>query len=526
MPMMLLDEVREALRQGRPVEITLRLRVLDAATLILLGLGFLWRAGWLDYNTLFVDESVYARVGEAFLVGRDPSNALSYMFGSFFYPAIAAFAMDAGGVVGMRALSVVLSLIAAIYVCLSARRLFGETAGLGGVFLFLFSGSSINLGQHAVYDVLAVALLAASLYYTLVAAHRAQHAARFFVLAGVCFALAVLAKYIAVAMLPALAAYAVVGRLRASGRLDVFSRPGWMLGVGAAVLVLVPYFSMNMPAIQQVFTGQYSSQFMPPEQIAQALLLNLGLSSLLALVGLVLLSRKPGQPPQRLVPAALVLLLALSIFVLPVYHILTSNGRALWKHEVFTLVFLAPVAGLALSRLLRSLWEALERGNLIRWGTIASVLVAGGLLLVGSAWVSNRTFRSSWLNAAPVINHLERYLQLRPEAFVLASAATVYETYLFPDQPDPNGWRDTWGFDYNGVWGEEGMLMAVQDCALDAVILDDFYTPQTTTLLIPVLESAGYVLDFEDEQRLSAGYSNHLSIYVPGATGACAARGT
>jgi 4-amino-4-deoxy-L-arabinose transferase-like glycosyltransferase len=518
-----IKEIQGALDKGHPPTVTLRLRVFDVALFILFALGFVWRAANLDYNALFVDEAIYARVGEGFLLGRDPSNALSYMFGSFLYPAISAIAVDVGGVLGARFLSVILSLIAALYVCLSARRLFGDVACVGAAFLFLVHGPSISLGQYAVYDMLSVTLVAAAFYYTLVAALRERGGLWLYWLAGVCFALAILAKYIAIAYLPALAAFVVVGRLRKHGRIDALKRPGWVLAVVAALVILIPYGYINLPNLQQAFTGQFSTQIAPREQILRTLLMGSGLVFLMALVGLrgLLLDLRGVVRSRRLI--VLVILLGLGAFVLPIYHLVTSNERALWKHEVYTLVFIAPLAAALFVRVWGGLWRTLveNRPEASLYGVF---LVAGAVWLLGSAFVSNRSFHSSWLNFASAIAHLERYMEVEPNDDVLASGAPIYEAYLFPDQPDPNGWQDTWGFNYNGNWGEAAMVAAVQDCALDIVILDDFYTPQVNLLLTPLLEPAGYRLEFDDRQILSQGYSNRLALYVPGMTVACAVR--
>jgi len=64
----------------------------------------------------------------------------------------------------------------------------------------------------------------------------------------------------------------------------------------------------------------------------------------------------------------------------------------------------------------------------------------------------------------------------------------------------------------------------VRRCTLDAVILDDYYTPELSTMLLPELEAAGYRIEFEDVQVLYTGLPNRIRIFVPGSEGICGTR--
>jgi len=132
--------------------------------LALLGIIVLVRLTHITYNTLFVDEAIYATVGQDVLQGVFKQNATTFMFGSYLYPTVAAIASDIGGVVGLRGLSALLSTVTAVFVYLTTLRLFGKQAALWAMAIFGLTGISISLGQLAVYDSLAAPLVAASLY--------------------------------------------------------------------------------------------------------------------------------------------------------------------------------------------------------------------------------------------------------------------------------------------------------------------------------------------------------------------------
>src|SRR5574341_6599 len=80
----------------------------------LLGIVFAIRITNLHYNTLFVDEAIYATVGREILSGHDLQASASWMFGSYLYPIVAALTNSAAGVVGMRGLSAVLSTVSVL----------------------------------------------------------------------------------------------------------------------------------------------------------------------------------------------------------------------------------------------------------------------------------------------------------------------------------------------------------------------------------------------------------------------------
>lgn len=524
-----LSDILEDVRAGRQAELHTSIRPFDIALLILIGLVFWWRISNLEYNTLFIDEATYARVGQAILVGQDPSNALGFMFGSFFYPTLSAMASDVGGVVAMRAVSAILTLIAALYVFLTARRLFGQTAAFWALFLFALSGPGISLGQQAVYDVLAVTFLAASMYYIIVAAQRRRGEEKYYVVAGICFGLAILAKYISITYLPALVAFALAVRLRHRGRPALFSRPAWILAFCAILIILSPYLFYNLPQIQQTFTGQFSTQTAPRMEIILTMLFDIGLVMGMAIIGLWICISEIAQMVKlrgfgAVVFWILAIALGFSLFALPIYHVASSNVRALWKHEVFALVFLAPIASVVAARLLNTFWKGSGRYSFEKRVLSAVLLIVGCLWFVRAAFVMNSNFQNSWPSFARTTQHIERVLRLQPDDFVLASGASIYEYYLFPDQPDPNRWQDSWGFEYNGVWGEPAILDAVRRCTLDAVILDDYYTPELSTMLLPELEAAGYRIEFEDVQVLYTGLPNRIRIFVPGSEGICGTR--
>src|SRR5258708_27684241 len=166
---------------------------------------FLVRVVNLTYNTLFLDEAIYANVRHDISMGIFTRGLLSWGAGSYLYPIMAGFADKFRGVVGIRLLSAVMTTIGAVFIYLAARQMFGKHAGLWAMLIFGVTGVSINLGQFGVYDLPSVMFLPATLYCLVTAAQLRGRKETIYLLAACgCFTVAVLGKYIGFLYLPAL----------------------------------------------------------------------------------------------------------------------------------------------------------------------------------------------------------------------------------------------------------------------------------------------------------------------------------
>ena len=96
---------------GRAIERPLiaNLRLDHVLFMVLLAVVFGIRIVDLSYNTLFVDEAIYATVGRDVLAGTTGQSALGWMYGSYLYPALAGFVDQLFGEVGLRMASALLS---------------------------------------------------------------------------------------------------------------------------------------------------------------------------------------------------------------------------------------------------------------------------------------------------------------------------------------------------------------------------------------------------------------------------------
>lgn len=492
-----------------------RPRLDQLLVLVLLPLIFAVRVVNLRYNTLFVDEAIYATVGRAVLHGGGNTNALGWMYGSYLYPALAGFVDQLGGVVGLRLLSAVFSTIAAALIYLATERLFGGEPAIWATLIFGLTAISVDTGQFAVYDAPVIPALAAALYLIVRAAEAPPRQERaLLVAAGLSLMLAILAKYFAVIFLPVLCCVGLACALHQGRSLRPFV--AWFLAPMAALVGAYALFTDD--ELRALLAGGFGSAPDARAIIFRDIWAEIGVTTLIALVGLALLAWR-GLPFAAAAPrwrrrlwAALVPALALAALAAPIYHLVSGNSQSAWKHTVYSLIFLAPLAGYACASLVSALREAPgRRGVAARvFGALASAaLVAWG---VSYALDRNNGFQRSWPNVAGVVAHL-RAAGLAPGDAVLAEGAMIYDYYFDFGPQHTSMWTSTWYASYGGLEGVAAMEAAIADRAYRFVVLDGFYTPELRVRLEAALAAAGYRVGYQERQEVSLGFPVQLVVY-------------
>lgn len=507
---------------------------LDWGLLIVFLFGsFMVRIINLNYNTLFLDEAINTVIGEDLLHGIYSHNAVSYLFGSYLYPVVSGMINKIGGVTALRFTSTIMMCLTAVFVFFTTRKLFGQKAGLFSVMLFSFSGNILNLGQLAVYDSLALPFLAASLFLLVMATSSEEHQRRLLLAASACAILATLSKYIGLLYLPALFITAMVlfwlkGTPLRQGLFTLF-----IYFVLPIVQVLGLYAAFYRRELIQVFQEQSWFSLAPRWLILKIIGQEIGFIMLLALAGLVLLmlafthNRNHNSQllfwsersrfnwhklPQayRILFFALFLLLICTWLAAPLQHWLTTNNRSLWKNCTYSLIFLSPLAGYCVATIVESL-----RSRNLAINVIGIVfLCAGTFYFANKALDSNWSFHQSWPNIEREVAYL-REAGLDENSRVLAEGMDIYEYYFASEIDNRQIWHNFWYMEYGGVYGQEGALAAIRDGALDFIIIDDYYFPGIRARITPILAEAGYVLGWQEEQKLRTGETILLQVFIP-----------
>ncbi len=522
------DRLLSSYQPARQVS-RLRIDLESGLFVALIGLIFLIRITNLRYNTLFVDEAANVTGGRYLLAGTDDRHIITWFGGSYLYPLISVVAANLAGVAGIRFVSAIFTTITALFVYLTARRLFDRVSALWAALIFGLAGGSISVGQLAVYDTLMLPGLAAALYCVIRAVQSERSSRTYFVIGSLAFSLAVLGKYTAIFYLPALVLTAVAfdvsqHRWRNIRQLIIF----FLVPAGIILGAYTLYFFYSLV---QVFTTNQGFEAAPPLMVLQNIWAEIGWPMLLSLGGMAAVivwawrGLAPDAAPtvnalrnyfrsKRRLVLILVSAGAIAVFIaymaLPLYQLMTSNIRSVWKNTVASLIFLAPFAGYLMA-------QAIERTRRLKTARLFGALLVTALVVTWTGYSLDRNWglQNSWPNVSGAIDYLRAH-KLSTASHVLAEGGAVYEYYFYADfgLAGRKIWTDTWGMEYKGQQGLGAMTAAIADHWLDFVVLDDNYTPDIDPQLDAALLQAGYTVVYQDRQKITTGHDSVVRIYA------------
>lgn len=481
----------------------------------------------IGYNTLFLDEAIYVTVGNEVLNQNFDQNAISWMFGSYLFPITATVANYIGGEVGVRILSVLLNMVAIVAVYLAARRLFGSVVAALTLILFAFNGPNISLAQQAVYDGMSVMFLAVALCFGIYAATATerQHIRSLLVAMGVAFTFSILAKYISLLYAPAL--FGVVFGIRivkARSIAKFFWQMDWVYAFLPILLIFGTYVIVQFNDLQTVFTGQYASQKSPRLDILIAIINDIGIISLIAILGMVMLifSQYRYLMTKTKLMRGIYVLLFTSIFssfwLLPLYHFVTSNARSLYKHEVFALVFLCPVAAYGIYTFVQYLSPTTTTpvSSTVRFGKNVIIMAIGVVLWLNGQFglAQHYQYQYSWPTAQGVVSFLQQQ-PINSETRILGSASAIYEYYLgMTIEETRKIWVNIWYVNFFGLQGVDAIKVAIDTCQFDYIITDNYYATTIDKIIeVSVQSNPFYELVYSDTQQLRINALTTIKVY-------------
>lgn len=287
------------------------------------------------------------------------------------YPRLARALVSLGGLGLLRASSLVFVLFATILVFSLGRRLFGDLAGVLAGAVFGLSAPVLALGYLGVADPLALALLTAGAFLalsvprltlarqltTVVQAEPRKRPARRFALTtltGAMCGLAAVNSFAVAAVLPVAALLVFVGSRegenapRPSRRSRLIAASAFTGGVAVTKLCLAAADKLLPRALGTPFKV-LTSGGLPFSSIAIRSLESLAPEIVLAVVAAAIIafsrSRRESLPTAGVLFAALPCVIA--------YQVVSHTSSSLLENEAYAMVFVAPLIGAGLSRVLR-----------------------------------------------------------------------------------------------------------------------------------------------------------------------------
>jgi Dolichyl-phosphate-mannose-protein mannosyltransferase len=457
----------------------------------------------LQYNTAFVDEALYATIGEEYLLGSTWEKGLSWMGGSYIYPILSALLNRHWGLEGIRYFSMLCIVATGLLVGhLTTRLAKSRLIGLVSATIFLFSSITLNLAILGTYD--SPSLLLLTVAFTL-AWHAKQNPLTFAswsltVLSALFFSAAVLIKYVAILWSPLFGLLFILTIPRYFGKITIW---GIIL-----IACIAPYLWLNSTDLLAYFSGQYSiepaTRFKITKQIISTLYLY-GTGIIFTFIFVI---------PRLSWPRRYLLLVFFIGGCIPlIYHLGASNIRSLCKHLVYASVFFAPLAGFGFVK--TTSWMLISRQRSPRLVNVTQLTVAVMVIcVISSLWVAlsdHWRFQRSWPNQTQTIAYLDEHLQ--PDDRIFAEASVVLKFHLFRGLLEPQMWASTWYLQYQGQYGTPAMKSAIQDKTYRFVILNGYFTPAVNQQLLPEL-TANYEPIFSQDYKLSGTTSTITTIWA------------
>ncbi len=368
----------------------------------------------LSYNGPFFDEGIYVTAGLRTLEGHGLSDRfLTWFAGSLAWPVLGALGYQLGGLVGARALAVLLGVISLSALGRAATNLFNTRVGFWTTVAFAINGPFIALSRLAVYDVLALVWIAIS-FWAVTELVRQDHRV-WLVIAAIAYPLAFFAKYpIGLMAAPLLGVLLLLRKQKAYADVLIF---GFLAGaMGLA------FFLPLREQIGVFFSWRLENR---PQfgatlgVIAIALAYMSAAPAFLALIGWYLAKGR----------RTLASLLMACLAIWPVYHILAEDPVGTGKHVVFGFLFVYPLVGLTLSRL----WSGRRVRGLRRIVTVFLILGLTGLGILQA----NQADRG-WPNLRPPASFLVERVQ--PGETLLINESWPFTMYLYASDRIESPW--------------------------------------------------------------------------------------
>lgn len=410
----------------------------------------LWQRLTLAFNGPYLDESDYLYVSRMLNAGVH-WNTYTYVFSSHLPIELLGIAERIGGLYGARGLAAVLGL-ASLGLCFAAvRALLGTRVAGWSTLVLMLAAPHVFISKFATYDIPAFFFAALAAWLLAEALRRRRRAWAFASAASLAFAAAVLSKYLVILLAPVLAVLVAVRRPRLLA---------WALLPCAAVLL--EYAHRHWPDLRSLYQNQVLHAHAGNSTRAQLLWLATSyVGPVLLLAGAAvagLVARSGARWRVLRVPLALATLAAPVVAM----HLRSADMVSMYKHMVYPVAALAPLAGLFLHRLSR-------RRALLPFALVAA-MGALGHYQTRQMERAFPDFRALLAAIAP---------DLKPETSIMSEEAYLFRYAFAGSSRGEHFYEMTWfDNDKDGQHTPQDVIDAVWDGKADYVMTYGQITPK------------------------------------------------
>ncbi len=469
-------------------------------TALILGL-FVYIVGTdLQYNTAFVDEAIYANVGEEFMRNASWDAPLSWMGGSYVYPFLSANINRLWGLWGIRLASLAMVLGSAWCVGILGKKVadgWGRPLAMG---LFLFSAPTLGVAQLATYDapsMLAFALGSLALFASIDEQGWKKYLG--ILVSGLLVGGSILIKYVTVLVTAPLAL------------LHLSAKRQWLLGGffwGWIILAMVaPYVYLNYEDLYSYATGGHSIENTSRLNILSQLVQQIPTLVFGAIMACAMLWKSETRMKKNR------MLILFLIGLAPIaYHLGSGNIRSFNKHLSLAGVMWAPLtawATLTLLKLFRK-YQQVHGAVANSMQLITSVVLIAIFTSLWTAFSLHWQFERSWPSANKTVEYLDNHLVTGDKVF--AEGAATYKYHLFRGFGDYSAWPSTWYYEKDGKLGAEAMKEAIAEREFRYIVLNNYFTNATNQEILPVVREH-YETVAQEEYLLSGVHETTTTVW-------------
>lgn len=393
----------------------------------------------INFNSPFLDEAIYIVLGRKILEGNfhEILGSASWVGGfPFFYPLLSAIAYSLGGILASRILNVVLGTVAIFLIYHFAKELKllaneegNKMVGLVSSAFLATSAIPIAFSRLAIYDIASFTLFLGGLVVWQQA--QSKGSARKYLLAAFVFFASFLTKYIVVIFLP----FLMVRRLNS---LKYFAFP--------LAFLVTTYIALNFVNLKEFILHQ-TSKGIAPTSILENFWQYTDLYYLISMGGIILLLAKKKKQ--------IIILFLASIWPL-VVHLATREGLAVHQHSFLSLIFILPVAGVFLAKIVQK----------FKGFGVAVVLGVIGLNLFLSM-PKVQALESFWPNTDMALDHLKNKVRFGDK--ILAESGDVVTLAFYDLRVEMIG---PFVFSYKEKEDKKAYIEAVEDGYFNFIELD------------------------------------------------------
>lgn len=435
---------------------------------IILGLVVVVSLFWrftLNFNSPYLDEADYIFVGRVLLNG-EYWGTKNYVFSSDLPLLLIGFASQFHGIIGARALSLLLGLSSLafaywFYLALSKSRFQAFVATL---FLAL-TANHIFVSKFATYDIICffiftvtvLLLFKVSDALTVKPLSRSTFCILIFltIIAAGFMSLAVLSKYMVIAYLPLLA---FVFFWRHKGLAVLF---GFVSASIVGFYIFQNFENLKMLYIHQI-AGSHAANA-TYLQLAWVTFQYISVFLILGIVGFFMRKRLFGQVKKWRIVA-----LVLLAFPLVAYHFYAQDHIAFYKHMIYAQYFLAPVLALVFAAIYTRFSKTI--GN--------TALCVCALLLIVISSVQVHLMERAYPNTNQVIQLIKQ--KIKPDSIIASEDPYLLRYALYPQTPMSQVFDYYYDNNLDGKFEAREIVDGLWDGKFDYVYMDARIDPWLT----------------------------------------------